>query len=85
MKRKKAFIFNVCMMLMLFLATACAKSDDTKGSEEAMKNVYVTEAPYNATGDGTTNDREALQKAIDDVYAEGGGVVTLTADKTFLS
>lgn len=47
--------------------------------------VTVTDAPYCAAGDGKTNDRAAIQRAIDDVYAQGGGVVTLTAGRTFLS
>ena len=35
----------------------------------------VTDSPYNAAGDGTTDDRSAFQDAIDDVNADGGGVV----------
>lgn len=47
--------------------------------------VLVTDAPFNAAGDGVTNDREAIQKAIDRVYSLGGGTVELTAGRTFLS
>lgn len=47
--------------------------------------VIVTDAPYHAQGDGKTNDRKAIQQAIDDVYAQGGGIVELSAGKTFLS
>ncbi len=47
--------------------------------------VFVTDAPYNAKGDGLTNDRAAIQQAIDDVFSQGGGTVVLTEGKTFLS
>ncbi len=47
--------------------------------------VTVTDAPYYAKGDGETNDRKAIQQAIDDVFAQGGGIVELPAGKTFLS
>ena len=48
-------------------------------------SVTVTDAPYLAAGDGKTNDRAAIQRAIDDVFAAGGGTVLLTAGRTFLS
>ena len=47
--------------------------------------VIVTDAPYCARGDGKTNDRQAIQQAIDDAYAQGGGTVILPAGQTFLS
>lgn len=48
-------------------------------------SVYVTDAPYNAKGDGKTNDREAIQRAIDDVASQGGGTVILAKNRIFLS
>lgn len=47
--------------------------------------VKVTDAPYCAAANGLVNDRAAIQQAIDDVYAAGGGTVELPSSKTFLS
>jgi len=48
-------------------------------------DVTVTDAPYSAKGDNTTNDRVAIQNAIDYVASQGGGKVTIPAGKTFLT
>lgn len=45
----------------------------------------VTEAPYHAAGNGKTNDRAAIQRAIDDVSAQGGGTVVFPERRTFLT
>ena len=48
-------------------------------------DVNVRNSPYNAVGNGTTNDRVAIQNAINDVYNAGGGTVTLPGGYTFLT
>jgi hypothetical protein len=45
----------------------------------------VTAPPYGAAGDGSSNDRAAIQGAIDDAAERGGGTVLLPAGRTFLT
>ncbi len=75
MLRTKAWSVAAVVAVWLLAAPAGASALD----------VDVTAPPYSATGNGTTNDRVAIQRAIDAVAAAGGGIVTLPAGKTFLS
>ena len=54
-------------------------------SMNKMFDFRVTNAPYFAKGDGKTDDRQAIQQALDDAFKNGGGRVILTAGKTFLT
>lgn len=50
------------------------------GGTGSLSFVQVTDDPYNATGDGTTNDTAAIQAAIDDVAGtDSGGLVYFPA------
>ena len=50
--------------------------------EENLKKYFVGD--YGAIGDGITNDFEAIQRAVDDCYSNGGGSVTFDGNKTYL-
>ncbi len=47
--------------------------------------INVTDAPYNATGDGVTDDTAAIQAAIDAAEAAGGGIVYLPPGNYYIS
>lgn len=72
---RRLLVFALAFVVSLWLGTGAASALD----------VSVTSSPYNARGDGVTNDRAAIQSAIDAVNAAGGGTVTVPGTATYLT
>src|SRR6478609_9303055 len=69
----------------LFAALLAALFALPAAAQAAGSTIDVTQAGYGAVGDGTTNDRAAIQRALDDVAADGGGTVVIPSGRTFLT
>lgn len=71
----RALAVALAVVASLWVGTASALALEAK----------VTESPYNAKGNGTTNDRAAIQSAINAVNTAGGGKVILPSGHIYLS
>ena len=80
-RRPVALALLVVACLVFSVVSAVTQAS----SARAATTTDVTAAPYSAVGDGVTNDRPAIQAAIEDVSAAGGGVVVLPAGYNFLT
>jgi polygalacturonase len=65
----------LCLALLAFVGLASAGTPALPSIPAYTTN--VTQAPYNARGDGTTTNTMAIQNAINDVSAKGGGTVEI--------
>lgn len=70
---------------LLVLVAGASFAESTSAATSSGRTYNVVHAPYNAKGDGATNDRASIQRAIDDAGDAGGGTVFLPDTRDYLS
>lgn len=85
MAYSRSVLTSFALAAVLVLGHGSASASSNPSGNGAAPVVDVTQAPYNAVGDGVTNDRIAIQRALDDVAGLGGGTVVVPAERTFLT
>jgi len=88
---KKIVSFVLCVVVIMSFALPCFAQEkehkplivDTiyETADVVIADIVATEAPYNADNSGKADSTAAIQKAIDDCAANGGGTVFLPAGK----
>ena len=78
--RARRPVVRLILLVVLSVAALCACASSPRSLD-----VNVLDAPYRAAGNGTTNDRGAIQSAINAVNRAGGGIVNLPGPHTYLT
>ena len=85
----KKLLLLIVSAAILLSGCSAEKSDKSASSLSEFKpeskiNNHVSVDDFGAVGDGTTDDYEAIQEALDYIYSNGGGTVYFTSGKTYL-
>lgn len=88
---KKIISFLLCVIVLSCAALPCFAADETQQpviidtvyptDDVVIADIIATNVPYNADPSGESDSTAAIQKAIDDCAANGGGTVWLPKGK----
>jgi polygalacturonase len=80
-----AVVKRACGCLMLFVCAGLARAGTPALPNIPAYTTNVAQAPYNARADGSTTNTTAIQSAINDVSAKGGGTVEIPGPGVYLT